>query len=255
MNGRTVKLENIFVILSEPKGPANVGAAARAMNNMGLRELALVNPCDHTCEEARKMASGCNDTLLGAKVFGSAREATADAGFVVGATCRSRKGMQNFIDFETLSDTVSTASQKNRVALLFGTERTGLTNEETALCHALVTIPTSSLNLSLNLSQAVLLVCFEIFRSQKKPPAISKIEEKELASSGETEQMYEQMEELLTRIGYVNPENPNHIMMAVRSIFARASLDSRDVRILRGIFGKIDCYRKWIEKRAGQAGS
>lgn len=225
----------------------NVGSVARAMNNMGLTELVLVNPCEYTGNESRKMASGCNKTLLGAKVFGSAKDAVAKAGFVVGMTCRTGKYRQNINMPDELASNLSGISQKNKVALLFGTERTGLTNEEIALCDALVTIPASSLNSSLNLSQAVLLVCYEILKLSNEFCEKEADEAVPLATSEETEQMYVHMEELFTRIGYLNPQNPGHIMMSIRSIFARSSLDSRDVSIIRGMIGKIDCYRKWIE--------
>ena len=90
-----INLENIFVVLSEPKGPMNVGSVARAMNNMGLKDLVLVNPCEYTGDESRKMASGCNKTLLGAKVFSSTKDAVSKAGFVVGMTCRTGKYRQH----------------------------------------------------------------------------------------------------------------------------------------------------------------
>lgn len=248
-----VRPENIFVVLSEPKGPMNVGAVARAMNNMGMRDLALVNPCDYTCEDARKMASGCNDTLLGAKVYPSVREAVSEAGFVAGMTCRTGKYRQDVVTPEELSERLAAVSQSNKVALLFGTERTGLSNDEIALCDTLVTIPTSSFNPSLNLSQAVLLVCYAIFRSSEEGrQPVGEERDLPLATSEEMEQMYDHMEDLFQRIGYLNAQNPGHIMMSIRNIFARTSLDSRDVKIIRGMIGKIDCYRKWIESGKGK---
>lgn len=246
MSKKAINLENLYVVLSEPKGPMNVGSVARAMNNMGLKRLALVNPCDYTSEEARKMASGCNDTLLGASVYESTRDAVAEAGFVVGMTCRTGKQRQNILSPEQLALRLIDVAPKNKVALLFGTERTGLTNDEVALCDTLVSIPSSALNVSLNLAQAVLLTCYEIFKLSEEG-VVSDSEEEELATAGEIEQMYDHMGDLFGRIGYLDPQNPNHIMMAIRNIFARAALDSRDVKILRGMIGKIDCYRRWIE--------
>ncbi|MDT8318284.1 MAG: RNA methyltransferase [bacterium] len=246
MSKKTINPENLYVVLSEPKGPMNVGSVARAMNNMGLKRLALVNPCDYKSEEARKMASGCNDTLLGASVYERTKDAVAKAGFVVGMTCRTGKQRQNILSPEQLAIRLIDVAPKNKVALLFGTERTGLTNDEIALCDTLVSIPSSALNPSLNLAQAVLLICYEIFKLSEEG-AVSKKEEAELATSGEIEQMYGHMEDLFSRIGYLDPQNPNHIMMAIRNIFARAALDSRDVKILRGMIGKIDCYRRWVE--------
>ena len=251
MSSEKIILENIYVVLSEPKGPMNIGSVARAMNNMGLTDLALVNPCDYTSEDARKMASGCNETLLGARVFNSTEEALSEAGFVAGMTCREGKYRQNVVDPTELSRMLLTVSRKNRVALLFGTERTGLTNEEVALCNTLVTIPSSSINSSLNLAQAVLLVCYEIFKMSLSDER-GEGDAVELATSLEMEQMYSHMEDVFARIGYLNPQNPGHIMMAIRSIFGRSSLDSRDVKILRGMVGKIDCFRRWIESGKGK---
>jgi len=248
MPERGINLENIFVVLSEPKGPANVGSVARAMNNMGLKDLVLVNPCDYKGNEARKMASGCNDTLLNARVFETVREAVAGAGFVVGMTCRTGKYRQNIVDSGELAKKLAGISAKNRIALLFGTERTGLANDEIALCDLLVSIPTSSLNRSLNLSQAVLLVCHEIFKTSQENLESAGSDPSELATSEEVERMYDHMEDVFGKIGYLNPQNPGHIMMVIRGIFARAGLDSRDVKILRGMVGKMDCYRKWIER-------
>lgn len=247
-----IKLENVYVVLSEPKGPMNIGATARAMNNMGLRDLALVNPCNYASEEARKMASGCNDTLLGARIFKSTKEAVAEAGYVAGFTCRLGKYRQNVLSPDTLSQELVAISQDNRVALLFGTERTGLTNDEIALCNTLVNIPASFLNRSLNLAQAVLLSCYELFKLSGGAHFDREAEKRTLATSLETERMYEHIEDVLGRIGYINPQNPGHIMMVIRSIFSRAHMDSRDVKIIRGMIGKIDCYRKWIESGKGK---
>ena len=243
-----INLDNIYVVLSEPKGPMNVGSTARAMNNWGIKDLALVNPCEFTGDAARKMASGCNETLLGAKVFSSTREAVAEAGFVVGMTCRGGKYRQNVVTPGEMAGMLAPLSRENRIALLFGTERSGLTNEEIALCDLLVTIPTSSLNASLNLAQAVLLVCYEIFNMSEEAAEYPVEEKRKLASSEAREQMYSHMEDVLGRIGYLNPQNPGHIMMVLRNIFAKASLDLREVSIIRGMIGKIDCYAKWIER-------
>ena len=241
--------ENIYVVLSHPKGPINIGSTARAMNNMGIRDLVLVNPCEYQNEEARRMASGCNDTLLGARVFNSTEEAVKEAGYVVGLTCRKGEHRQNVATPAELANHLTAISQDNRVALLFGTERTGLNNEEVSLCNLLVTIPTSTLNPSLNLAQAVLLTCYEIFKASNEALFCEETAEPaKLATSEETELMYAHMEEVFGRIGYLNPENPGHIMMTIRNIFARTNLDSRDVKILRGMIGKIDCYRKWVDR-------
>ncbi len=244
-------LDNIYVVLSEPKGPLNVGSTARAMNNAGIRDLALVNPCEFTGEDARKMASGCNDTLLGARVFGTTAEALAEASYVVGLTCRAGKYRTNLMRPDEMASKIIPLAKNNKIALLFGTEKSGLSNEDVALCDTLVTIPTSPLNPSLNLSQAVLLVCYEIFKASDSAD-IYEQPYKVLATSEAKEQMFEHMEDVFGRIGYLNPQNPGHIMMVVRSIFGRTELEDRDVRVLRGMVGKIDCYAKWIARGKGK---
>lgn len=244
-----INLDNIYVVLSEPKGPMNVGSTARAMNNCGITDLVLVDPCDFKEEDARKMASGCNDTLLGAKVCSTTEEAVADAGYIIGMTCREGKNRQNMMTTDEMVDCLIPLSKSNKVALLFGTERTGLNNEEIALCNSLVNIPTSSMNASLNLAQAVLLICHEIFKASHKNISIpNENYERELATSDEVELMYDHMEDVFGRIGYTNPQNPEHIMMALRAIFGRTVLDAREVKVLRGMVGKIDCYASWIER-------
>ena len=176
------------------------------------------------------------------------REAVSDAGFIVGMTCRTGKYRQNIVDVDGLTEKIVPISKKNKVALLFGTERTGLANNEIALCDLLVSIPTSSYNKSLNLAQAVLLVCYEIFKKSKEHLESQNKDTIDLATSEEIEMMYDHMEDVFGEIGYTNPQNPSHIMMVIRGIFARANLDSRDVKILRGMVGKMDCYRKWVDR-------
>jgi tRNA/rRNA methyltransferase len=130
-------------------------------------------------------------------------------------------------------------SQQNEIALVFGPEDTGLSNEDIRLCHMLVTIPTAEFK-SLNLSHAVMIICYEIFVARTLPS--DRPHEPRLATSGETEAMYEQVKCLLTKIGFLNPQNPDYWMLHIRRFLSRTSLLAREVKIIRGICRQLDWY-------------
>jgi tRNA/rRNA methyltransferase len=158
--------------------------------------------------------------------------ALADFQFIVGTTARLGKARGPFITPRKIAATIAMQSQKNRVALLFGPEDTGLANDELRYCQAVVTIPASRDFTSLNLSHAVMILCYEIFLATLSP-----IEEAppKWARSEELEGMYGQIKTLLSEIGFLNPENPDYWMLHWRRFFARSGLLSREVKIIRGI--------------------
>jgi tRNA/rRNA methyltransferase len=139
----------------------------------------------------------------------------------------------------TLAPQIVSLAANNRVALVFGPEESGLTNEDLRICHRLVTIPTSPSYASLNMAQAVLLCCYEVFlaaREEKLPPECS------LAVAEQQELMYERLKQALLQVGFLHKDNPEHIMFALRRIFGRAGLEERDVRILLGMARQIEWY-------------
>lgn len=227
----------ISVVLVEPQGPANVGMVCRAMKNMGLSELRLVNPCPLDHPDATKYAVSARDVLETAQFYPTLAEALADTPHSVATTRRHGKYRQEIYTPGEIVARLREQLPANRAALVFGREDSGLTTDEVALCRWQSTIPTSGEYGSLNLAQSVLIYCYELLAGFSAPAAE---EVRELAPGDSLEEMYGQMERTLLRIGYLNPQNPAHLMRSLRRIFARAALDQREVTIVRGMMSQID---------------
>jgi tRNA/rRNA methyltransferase len=230
-------LSTVTIVLVEPQNPGNVGMVSRAMKNMGLTGLRLVNPCRTDHPEALKFAVAARDLLEGAVGFPTLKEALADCPFSVATTRRHGKYRQEIFTPAEIAGKIGTVKGAGRVALVFGREDSGLTTDEVALCRWQATIPTAGDFGSLNLAQAVLVFAYELFRDEGETiPRLERVP----APSGELEILYEHMEQTLLRIGFLNPQNPDHIMRTLRRIFARAELDLREVSVLRGMMAQID---------------
>lgn len=238
-----ISLDNIKIILVRPRFPENIGSVARAMKNMNLSKLAIVNGVSPIHPNAYKLASGAEEILERAEEFLTLKEAIADLECIVATTSRTEKERNPFLRPKELAKKLVPLSQKNRIGIVFGSEKEGLTNEELSLCHLYVKIPTSETFPSLNLSQAVMILCYELFQAQgnvSKPPT-------SLASSEEIEKMFDHMEKTLIDIGFLEVKNPNRIMRTLRRLFGRSQMDQREVRILHGILSKVD----WSRKKTG----
>jgi len=229
--------DRIYIVLVEPQSPGNVGSVCRAMKNMGLTKLRLVKGCrtDHT--DARRFAVAARDLLDSAVRFGSLEEALADIEIPIATTRRLGKYRQ---ETREPAETVVRLRERlggGRAALVFGREDNGLTTDELALCRWQATIPTSDEYGSLNLAQAVLVFCYELARGmgRKEQP-----EAREIAAGGSMESLYCHMEHTLLRIGFLDPNNPAHLMRTLRRVFARAELDEREVAVFRGLMAQID---------------
>jgi TrmH family RNA methyltransferase len=232
-------LVNIRIVLVEPQHPGNIGAVARAMKNMAFKRLALVKPADHLAMEARMMAMHAFDILQQAQVVPSLAQAVDDAGFVVGTTRRLGKARQAHLSPRAIAPAVLELAHSNPVALVFGREDHGLTNEALEQCHELITIPAHPEFASLNLGQAVLLVCYELYvataaQARPAPP--------KLATVAERERLYTRMQAVLRRVGFLHGSNPDRMMRYFRRFFARQGLRSRDVKIFLGVFRQIEWY-------------
>jgi len=231
-------LERISFVLVEPQGPGNIGSCARALANMGLARLVLVSPPDHLGIEARRMAMGGRAVLEQARIVPTLSQASAEAGLVIGTTRRGGKNRGPLLDIDAAAArAVEAARGGNEVALVFGREDAGLTTEELDGCGLLATIPADESYPSLNLAQAVLVAAYEIRRAAGA--AEPDPEPRALASAREVEAFYAQLAALLEEIGFLNPQNPEEIMHAVRRLFGRAGLEPREVRILRGILSQM----------------
>lgn len=232
------KTKNISIVLYKPKYAGNVGSIARVAKNMGISNIIVVGAADLDKEEMQKRSTHlAADMVSRIKYFTDIGAALADFQYIVGTTARLGKARGPFNTPRKIAATIASQSQKNKVALLFGPEDTGLANDELRYCQAVVTIPASRDFTSLNLSHAVMILCYEIFLANL-PPA----EEAppKWARSEELEGMYGQIKILLAEIGFLNPENPDYWMMHWRRFFARSGLLSREVKIIRGICRQLE---------------
>lgn len=229
--------DKISVVLVEPQSPGNVGMVCRAMKNMGLSHLRIVKGCDIFHKESLKFAVSARDLLEKAQRFESLEDALADTSISIATTRRHGKYRPDIMSPPEVTQRLRPLLAANSAAFVFGREDSGLTTDEVALCTWQSTIDTSGEYGSLNLSQAVLIFCYELFQGLKEEVAEPC---RELASSAETEALYVQMEKVLDKIGFLNKDNPAHLMRSLRRIYSRAGLDSREVSILRGIMTQTD---------------
>jgi tRNA/rRNA methyltransferase len=244
MRGRAA-LDSISVILVRPRFPENIGSVARAMKNMGLGRLVLVNGCSPLHGNAYKLASGAEEILERAEEVPTLREAVNDMGCVVGMTCRKGKGRDPVLSPKELVEKLVPLTQGNTIGLAFGSEKEGLTNEELSLCHLFVRIPSADTFPSLNLAQSVMVVCYELFTASSAvavPPS-------RLAPAGDLEKMFEHMEKTLMDIGFLNPKQSKSMMRSLRNLFGRTHMNEREVRILQGIWSQVDWHTRRKEKK------
>ena len=231
-----MRLDSMWIILIRPKFPENIGSVARAMKNMGLSRLAVVNGCSPLLANAYKLASGAEDILERAEEFLTLREAISEMACVVGMTSRGGKERNPDLALEALTKKLISVSQKNLIGLAFGSEKEGLTNEELSLCHLSSRIPSMESFPSLNLAQAVMVVSYELFKASAEIPK----REVRLARTEQQESMLEHMEKTLLRIGFLDSNNSKRIMRVLRRLFGRSQMDEREAQILHGIWSQMD---------------
>ena len=236
------KTKNISIVLYKPKYAGNVGSVARAAKNMGIGKIVVVGTTDLDREAMEQRSTHlAADVLDQIQYVASIEEALGGFHYIVGTTARLGKARGPFVSPRAAAQKIADLSRKNKIALLFGPEDTGLANDQLRLCHSVVTIPTSREFTSLNLSQAVMILCYEIFIASRAAETAAEAAPK-LALSSELEGMYGQMKELLAKIGFLNPENPEYWMLDVRRFFSRAGLLSREVKIIRGVCRQLEWY-------------
>jgi tRNA (cytidine32/uridine32-2'-O)-methyltransferase len=235
----TNPLSRIRIVLVSTQHPGNIGASARAMLTMGLTDLVLVNPDRYPHPQARATATHALQVLDRARVVASLEEAVADCGWVVALSARQRHLGDEPLRPWQAAERATALAAETPVAFVFGCERTGLTNEEVDLCHATTLIPANPEFSSLNLSQAVQLVAYELRRaalpeqtevaSKKKHPWYAP------PAAEEMERFYTHLERILLSTGFLDPANPRHLMRRLRTFFNRAAPDRNELNILRGI--------------------
>ncbi len=240
-----VNLNNITVVLHRPRYPENIGAAARAVCNMGIGGLVIVDPRNDDRTRVLKMATHvAAEVVERMVVFDTLSSALADFQYIVGTTARLGGQRQVVTTPPVMAQKLIPIAAGNRVALLFGPEDRGLTNEDIRYCQLLVNIPTAAFS-SLNLAQAVMILCYEVSTAGGKSRADAT---PRLASRHELEQMYEQLKEILVRISYINPENPDYWMNGLRRFVNRLPFRAKEVSIIRGVCRQINWYgRKCYE--------
>lgn len=246
---QTLKLANIAIVLVEPQIPENIGSVARAMNNMGLTRLILVKPEHCDLNRILKMATGPSiDIVEEMELYDDLMSALGPYQYVVGTTARTGSQRPALTDPRRLAHDLIPISKNNQVAVLFGPEDRGLSNEHLRLCHSIATIPTASFP-SLNLSQAVMIVAYEILLASREPSTETL---PRLANRFELEGMYDHLKDALMRIGFINPQNPEHWMLNIRRFLSRLPLRAIEVRILRGICRQIEWYAGQFQKPKGR---
>ena len=233
-------LSRIRVVLCRPSHPGNIGAAARAMKTMGLADLRLVDPRRFPDPEADARATGAVDVLESAKISDSLPEALIGAIFVVALSARRRDlGPPGGLPREMVARLLAQAEQ-GQVALVFGNETVGLTNEEIQLCQAVVTIPANPEFSSLNLGAAVQVMCYEIRMAAlaglaSPADATATPASSRMATHDEVEGMYAHFEAVMTETGFLNPAHPGRLLPKLRRLFSRTRLEREEINILRGI--------------------
>lgn len=227
---------NVSVVLSHTSHPGNIGAAARAMKTMGLHRLVLVNPKCFPDPQADAMASGAGDVLANVRIVSSLAEALAETRLALALTARRRDLAVPPLWARDGAIELNRVAVQANVALVFGNEKSGLTNEELALCGRWATIPANPDYSSLNLAAAVQLLCYELrMAACAVAPAPIFNAAGTLATHGEVEGLLTSLEHAAMDSGFLDPEAPGRLMLRLRRMFARTGLEREEVNILRGL--------------------
>lgn len=234
-------LSNIRIVLVGTTHPGNIGGTARAMKNMGLTDLALVSPKIYPSEEATSRAAGADDILANAHVYDSLDEALADRQHIIGASARLRTITWPQLNPRECAEKISREANL-KTAILFGRERTGLSNEELQRCHYLLHIPCNPEFSSLNVAAAVQVVAYELFQASLDlgDGPVETDPESELANGEEMESFHGHLLRTLFDIGFLHERKSSPMLIGrLRRIFIRSKLEKADIHILRGILSRV----------------
>jgi TrmH family RNA methyltransferase len=243
-------LDNLRVVLVQPRNPLNIGAAARAMSNFGVMRLRVVNPYDAAFREARS-AVGAAELLAKSERYENVSEAIADCELIVGTTVAGRRELQHpLLRLEDGGRAIKRQLKTGRVALLFGSERYGLSNEELSHCHWLMRIPTREEHGSMNLGQAVAVCLYELVRGRKTKPTTAKAastKKKSSPTSAEIERLTQVLLGVLRVSGYVKPQAvaPEETL---RRLVRRMELNANDAEVLLGMMRQT-AWKLGVEKK------
>lgn len=245
------------IVLVGTTHPGNIGAVARAMKNMALERLCLVAPRSFPSAEATARAAGADDLLAAARVCATLEEAVADCALVIGASARPRAIECPRVTPRQCAGLVAMAARDVPVAIVFGREHSGLSNDELDRCHYQLHIPTSSGFASLNLAQAVQIVAYELFvaRDEASPgqggagAMFEGVAAGGAVSLEEMERFYEHLQVVLEEIDFLDPAHPRHLMRRLRRMYNRLYPDRNEINILRGILKAVEDYPATLRRR------
>jgi len=234
-------LDNVKVVLVGTSHSGNIGSAARAMKVMGLTNMVLVDPQCEVDGQAIALAAGASDIALNAQVVATLEEAVADCGLVVGSSARSRTLEWPMLEPRECGEKFAIEGESHPVALVFGRERTGLTNEELQTCHFHVCIPANPEYSSLNLAMAVQTLAYEVrvahlTRLENQYPS----QEVDYPRHKELEMFYEHLEKVITQTQFIDQDNPGQVMNKLKRLFSRARPENQELNILRGILTSVE---------------
>ena len=233
-------LNSVKVVLVGTTHPGNIGATARAMKNMGILDLALVEPKEFPSDVATYRSKAAKDILEKASVHTSLEEAISECELVVGTSARGRTVPWPVLNPREAAEEMHKSSLNGKVAIVFGREDRGLTNEELGLCNFHVHIPSDPEYSSLNLSQAVQILAYEIRLSYLQDRHVNKeYWDVELANNEQTERLINHMDELMQEVNFYDVENPRKLLVRVRRFFKRSKIDVMEANIFRGLFATI----------------
>jgi len=233
-------LENIRIVLIQTSHPGNIGSTARAMKTMGLSELFLVKPKRFPDEQAITMSSNAEDILDQAVVVDSLQDALVGCHWVVGSSARDQRSLAwDVLDARECGVKVVDKTNHGKVALVFGRESSGITNDELAHCHQLVHIPTNPDYSSLNLASAVQLLSYECrvasLNDAKKTTTSTDKNQEESVTVDAMESYYQYLESAMVDAQFLDPHNPKHLMARLRRLYGRAQVSPSELNILRGM--------------------
>ncbi len=238
----TSLLDSIRIVLVNTSDCRNIGSAARAMKTMGLKNLVLVDPIEMPNGQAQALSAGATDVLASAQVFNTLEEAISDCGLVVGTSARSRTLPWPMLEPRSCGEKLINEAENFPVALVFGRESSGLTNDELQLCHFHVQIPANPEYSSLNLAMAVQTLSYEARMAflAKENAKFTSEDDTEYPLVDETERMYEHFEKALKATGFIVPSHPGLVMTKLRRLFNRARPDVKEVKMMRGILASVE---------------
>jgi tRNA (cytidine32/uridine32-2'-O)-methyltransferase len=243
-----MNLDNIRIVLVNTTHPGNIGGVARAMKNMGLTRLYLVAPEKFPDEQAVWRAAAAGDLLDSAVITATLEEAIGDCQFVVGTSARERRIPWPLLDPRQCAARIGAVCGREQVAIMFGREDRGLTNEELQLCNLHLHIPTSAAYSSLNLAMAVQIVCYELrmlLLQDQLPASEDEHWDTPFCTLENLERFYLHLEQTLTAIEFLDPSAPRQLMARLRRLYGRVRLDEMELNILRGILTET---QKWVER-------